>query len=468
MPSLVTTPSTNASLSPRTPASPPFTSVSDSPQKAFPRLNIGGTPAAGGLDLSSTPIGGPTSPASDGAPPTNNRYKSLADAFANRGPDGLVHDIAIDDLTIAEDGTYLETSSAHAARELKRRYDKTLGVGTKPGVRSPYAITVTQDAQGQPLYRLSSSRPGNGVSVAENEPTTSAVPEAMSKSRRLRLSVGALLTSKTSRSTSAGPVQQQPPAPAPAPSSSTTAQANKAGASTPRKAGGTTRLVRNARSNSELRSRSGSGAANAATTRYGGGKQSVGRSANGALDDSHIIARLAHDGDAFSVLLGWSTDPDNESVSSSSSSHGAAENNDGGGDEFGGASPTSTHVAHPFGRGVSFATPHKPLDFSIRRPASPPQLRYMQSFESGLTARADDHPTTSFMRQFKRTTSATHASASPYSTEVFDVIQNYKGIPLADTLSAVASETVFKLSSTPSALPKNDPRFVIWGDVRLG
>ncbi|KAG9022773.1 hypothetical protein FS837_006149, partial [Tulasnella sp. UAMH 9824] len=412
MPSLVTTPSTNASLSPRTPASPPFASVSDSPQKAFPRLNIGGTPNAGGLDLSSTPIGGPTSPASDGAPPTNNRYKSLADAFANRGPDGLAHDIAIDDLTIAEDGTYLETSSAHAARELKRRYDKTLGVGTKPGVRSPYAITVTQDAQGQPLYRLSSSRPGNGVSITENEPTISAVPEAMSKSRRLRLSVGALLTSKTSRSTSAGPVQQQPPQPSS--STSTTAQANKAGASTPRKAG-TTRLVRNVRSTSELRSRSGSGAANAATARYGGGKQSASRSTNGAaLDDSHIIARLAHDGDAFSVLLGWSTDPDNESMSSSKdsvSSHGGA-------DGEGEAMSPSAHVAHPFGRGVSFATPHKPLDFSIRRPASPPQLRYMQSFESGLTARADDHPTTTFMRQFKRTTSATHASASPYSTEV--------------------------------------------------
>ncbi|KIO18750.1 hypothetical protein M407DRAFT_31584, partial [Tulasnella calospora MUT 4182] len=456
MPSLVTTPSTNASLSPRTPASPPFTSVSDSPQKAFPKLNIGGTPTAGGLDLSTTPIGGPTSPASDGAPTsTNNRYKSLADAFANRGPDGLVHDIAIDDLTIAEDGTYLETSSAHAARELKRRYDRTLGVGIKPGVRSPYAITVTQDAQGQPLYRLSSSRPGNGVSVTENEPTTSAVPEAMSKSRRLRLSVGALLTSKTSRSTAAGPVQQQQS------SSSSTTQVNKTVSSNGRKPA-TTRLVRNARSTSELRSRSGSGAAAA---RYG--KQSVSRSTN-ALDDSHLIARLAHDGDAFSVLLGWSTDPDNESVSSSKdsvSSHGADDDEFGGGGGGEARSP-STHVANPFGRGVSFTTPHRPLDFSIRRPASPPQLRYMQSFESGLTARADDHPT--FMRQFKRTTSATHASASPYSTEVFDVIQNYKGIPLADTLSAVASETVFKLSSTPSALPKNDPRFVIWGDVRPG
>ncbi|KAG8895732.1 hypothetical protein FRC01_012223, partial [Tulasnella sp. 417] len=431
MPSLVTTPSTNASLSPRTPASPPFTSVSDSPQKAFPRLNIGGTPA----DLSSTPIGGPTSPASDGAPPTssstnNNRYKSLADAFASRGPDGIPHDISIDDFTIAEDGTYLETSSAHAARELKRKYDRQLGVGIKPGVRSPYAITVTQDAQGQPLYRLSSSRPGNGVSVTENEPTTSAVPEAMSKSRRLRLSVGALLTSKTSRSTSAGPVQQhQQHSSLSTTTTAASSHPNKTTGSTPRKAAATTRLVRNARSTSELRSRSGSGAAaSAAAGRYG--KQSTTRSGT-APDD--FIARLAHDGDAFSVLLGWSTDPDNESVSSSKdsvSSHGADD------DEFGNGALTQHHIAHPFGKGVSFTTPHKPLDFSIRRPASPPQLRYMQSFESGLTARAGDdhHPT--FMRQFKRTTSATHASASPYSTEVFDVIQNYKGIPLADTLSA--------------------------------
>ncbi|KAG8981640.1 hypothetical protein FRB90_007109, partial [Tulasnella sp. 427] len=157
MPSLVTTPSTNASLSPRTPASPPFNSVADPPQKAFPRLNIGGTSTTGGIDFSPSPIGGtgPTSPASDTGPSLNsNRYKTLTDAFSGRGAANLTHDISIDDLTIADDGTYLETTSAHAARELKRRYDRQLGVGIKPGVRSPYAITVFQDAEGNTFYRL--------------------------------------------------------------------------------------------------------------------------------------------------------------------------------------------------------------------------------------------------------------------------------------------------------------------------
>lgn len=110
MPSLVTTPSTNASLSPRTPASPPFSSVSDSPQKAFPSLNIGATPAAGALDFSPSPNSGtgPTSPGSDALSNTSNRYKTLNDAFANRAQENLAHDISVDDLTIA--GAYAVTS----------------------------------------------------------------------------------------------------------------------------------------------------------------------------------------------------------------------------------------------------------------------------------------------------------------------------------------------------------------------
>lgn len=70
------------------------------------------------------------------------------------------------------------------------------------------------------------------------------------------------------------------------------------------------------------------------------------------------------------------------------------------------------------------------------------------------------------IRSPTRMTSKTHISASPYPTEVFEVLQTYKGMPLANTLSAVATETTFRLSSTLSAVPKNDPRFVIWGDIR--
>ena len=122
---------------------------------------------------------------------------------------------------------------------------------------------------------------------------------------------------------------------------------------------------------------------------------------------------------------------------------------------------------HPFGEGVAYAIPARPLDLSIR-PTSPPQLRYMQSFESGLTARADDperhHPKIPLPRP-STTLSQAHSSASPYPTEVFEVLQTYRGIPLANTLSALSTETTFKISASVSAVPKDDPRFVIWGEL---
>lgn len=124
---------------------------------------------------------------------------------------------------------------------------------------------------------------------------------------------------------------------------------------------------------------------------------------------------------------------------------------------------------HPFGEGTAYTAPSRPLDLSIRRPASPPQIRYMQSFESGLTARAEA-PDRHYDRvaATTRIPSDTHATGSPYFTDVFDVLQTYRGIPLADTLSAVATETTFRLSSSTSVAPKDDPRFVIWGHVLPG
>lgn len=50
------------------------------------------------------------------------------------------------------DGSFVETSSAPAARELKRRYDRHIGVGK--GVRSPYAITAFVNQHGKQLFRV--------------------------------------------------------------------------------------------------------------------------------------------------------------------------------------------------------------------------------------------------------------------------------------------------------------------------
>ncbi|KAG8908936.1 hypothetical protein FRB99_000039 [Tulasnella sp. 403] len=443
LPSLVTTPSSNNSFSPQTPASPTTRNsiihASDDSPTSYMKVSTSTTESPSQL--------GPSSPVSEDPARSTTSYTSFAEKLASHDQghiDTITQEVAAADLTIAEDGSYMETTSAHAALELKRLYDRRLGVG-KAGVRSPYAITVTHDAQGKPLYRLSSSRPA--PPVASPPPTPS---EGISKSRRLRLSVGALLAPKSSRS--AGPHQ------------TTQATASKQPVSSSQKKP-PARLVRTARSTSELRSRTNVRPTTA--TRY---KQSSVSSSGGAVDDLNIMDRLGTDGDAFGVLMGW-YEPDTASVSSSRDSVDSPVT----GDEEFGFKAERHRVANPFGPGVSFATPSKPLDLFTRPPPnSPPQLRYMQSFESGLTARADDSdrrpPEAKDDRQAKhalaRTASTTHSAATPYSTEVFEVLQTYKGIPLANTLSAVSTEGTFRLSSTLSAVPKNDPRFVIWGDIR--
>jgi Gdp/GTP exchange factor required for growth at low temperatures len=52
----------------------------------------------------------------------------------------------------AADGSFVETTSGPAARELKRRYDQFLGVGMD--VRSPYAITAFVNQHGKHMYRV--------------------------------------------------------------------------------------------------------------------------------------------------------------------------------------------------------------------------------------------------------------------------------------------------------------------------
>lgn len=62
------------------------------------------------------------------------------------------------------------------------------------------------------------------------------------------------------------------------------------------------------------------------------------------------------------------------------------------------------------------------------------------------------------------------SSHSRYSTRVFDVLQSYRGLPLLDKLSEddeCTETTVIRLSARNelSAAPKDDPRFVMWGEV---
>jgi hypothetical protein len=59
------------------------------------------------------------------------------------------------------------------------------------------------------------------------------------------------------------------------------------------------------------------------------------------------------------------------------------------------------------------------------------------------------------------------ASLTQYSTKVFDVLQTYRGLPLLDRFSPDTVDTTvikFSLSSDDTAAPRDDPRFVIWGE----
>lgn len=127
----------------------------------------------------------------------------------------------------------------------------------------------------------------------------------------------------------------------------------------------------------------------------------------------------------------------------------------------------------PFGPGVIYtepATPDSP-DAALTTAFPNPSLREMQSFESNMTARPDPTPPARSLLSSqvlaKKDSILTPASreATPYSTLVFDILQTYRGVPLPDRLSESSHEPTIKLTSSSSAVPRDDPRFVIWGEV---
>lgn len=149
-------------------------------------------------------------------------------------------------------------------------------------------------------------------------------------------------------------------------------------------------------------------------------------------------------------------------------------------------------VQNPFGPGVSFDAPN----WQAAPALTSPMLREMQSFESGLTARADPQPKGSRFgrlrpRPSEETLPAISSEAavvtpviaesplfspaselsmlSRYSTEIFDVLQNSRGLPSLDRISPNSNEQTIKLSlkADETAVPRDDPRFVIWGEIEL-
>lgn len=78
----------------------------------------------------------------------------IASADISIARECILHDVLMQlfDRAFLADGSFVETSSAPAARELKRRYDRHIGVGKD--VRSPYAITAFVNQHGKQLFRV--------------------------------------------------------------------------------------------------------------------------------------------------------------------------------------------------------------------------------------------------------------------------------------------------------------------------
>lgn len=233
--------------------------------------------------------------------------------------------------------------------------------------------------------------------------------------------------------------------------------------------------------------------------------------------------------DGFADVMRWDTESGPSSPISSFSHHSQSH-----GSEF----ASSTGSFNPFGSGVSFDSPTPPKPSEAEDYLHVPLLREMQSFESGMTARADAPlrmapaaglaPMTSLTmgespvadeapsfppgldssdnldsdplplvceEDVEITPLSPPRSPSPlfsfsrlkysdptyvptdettvhtrYSTEVFDVLQTYRGLPVLERLlESLADTAVIKmtLNAEDSAAPRNDPRFVIWGTVAL-
>ncbi|KAJ6531285.1 ras guanine nucleotide exchange factor domain-containing protein [Mycena capillaripes] len=246
-----------------------------------------------------------------------------------------------------------------------------------------------------------------------------------------------------------------------------------AGGSDPRK-------LRKKRSFSEMASLSPTNASTFSTTRP------TGRGHSQSVTEAYFVPRTAPSdpiprvGDMFADVMGW-LPPSTLSASLSGLSKSSQPAD---------ASSSRSHkiIPRPFGSTVLFQPPStKPL---VEFLPSPRLLREMQPFESGLTAKQTDleqsrsvfrlrDPTSvaSFLTTESDAADSDPASIpfspkpetelhSRYSTDVFDVLQTYRGLPLLEELSSGEETTVkMSLSSDNTAAPKDDPRFVIWGEL---
>ncbi|KAH9921111.1 uncharacterized protein B0H18DRAFT_1021935 [Fomitopsis serialis] len=426
----------------------------------------------------SPPTAGPSSSQSL-SPRTTIKPQDLFSSTTARLDDDLPLDIPLPqepaDLFIAPDGSYLETSSGSAAHDLKKTYDKYLRVGKD--VRSPFAITAFINQHGKQMYRVGLRQleaPGVLAAGAEHRNTS-------------------LLTSPSNSFQSSHPYPRK--LSNGGPSNIPPALPTDGSRSPPVRKLRKTRSIPNA-IGARTDASTGEDPPPTPTGRPHAHSVSSADAFRSSLSVSDASTKTLPR-DIFADVMCWNNIPVSPMGSGSAwmstrslpQDHGATLN---------GESSVPDIIIQPFGPGVTFDSPSWRSSTQFIQPV----LREMQSFESGLTARADPAPKTlqnggsrvhlptdgppmpdsaSAIHVDPSSSSSTSTPThrrdstileetnmhSRYSTEVFDILQNSRGLPALDRLSSTSQETTIKLSlkAEESAAPRDDPRFVIWGEV---
>ncbi|KAH9958161.1 hypothetical protein BC827DRAFT_1221435 [Russula dissimulans] len=430
--------------------------------------------------------------------------------------DDLPSEVTSADISIAPDGSFVETSSGQAARELKKRYDRFIKIDKDN--RSPYAITAFVNQHGKQMYRV--GHRGQLAPGADAEQRTTMQLEQSPTSSDGRQAQGGRSHGQTVRSERNASRKSRMSMHALLPGTMFPTVSSRGGDATTSTRSPQLRKLRRARSNPHISADPlqppppGRGHSQSVTA------ADVPRLPPYTMPSEPVptlpAPPLIRDG--FADVMHWDTESGPSSpISSHSHSH-----------SFGSEFASSIGPFNPFGSGVSFespAPPKPPEDY-----LHVPLLREMQSFESGMTARADaplriaptsdlapissytgGSPVTEEVPSPLRVDSSDNQDSNPlplvseegvlvlpecspspfllsrlkysdpayvptnettmhtrYSTEVFDVLQIYRGLPVLERLLENPTDTaVIKMTLTAedSAAPRNDPRFVIWGTV---
>ncbi|KAI0692319.1 hypothetical protein BC835DRAFT_1357627 [Cytidiella melzeri] len=392
--------------------------------------------------------------------------------------DSLPAEAAAADITIGMESRFVETSSGTVARELKRLYDQHIGAGKDASVRSPFVITSFTNQHGKQMYRVG-RRDMDRAPRGDTDDLDLGTSRVQSTSAESIASGSLVHTKRRSRYSffKNGPTQ-------PTPKTSIVQDEHHSPPS---------RRLRKTRSIPNMASLPDSDpAASPITPTHITGRphahsvSSVDAFRPASLPPPAMDPMVqAGPPDVFASVMAWNTMPVSP-LSSGSGLRSTRSFYDQPSHER-----SSDTIQHPFGRGIMFDSP---IRTSPSHLTSPPVLREMQSFESGLTARAepsskstrlgnrrgrlsDDSITITgeaFLEELgpvgePQPAADLHTETvySRFSTDLFDVLQNYKGLPVLDKVADIPDPPTIKLSlkADDNAVPRDDPRFVIWGEV---